>query len=151
MNSNSSPANQAPSEPGTYIYWATTTDKTLALRGDAETMLSGAFVVDLPGTKPDDLIFVLSMWTKDPAAGLQGTIVSINGKSWPYTEHLTYKIGATTHWRVINATESDHAMHLTAFVSLWMERVTGSVTRAIRRNTDAGRLLSTLTPDMCSR
>ena len=102
-------------EPGTYIYWATTTDKTLALRGDAETMLSGAFVVDLPGTKPDDLIFVLSMWTKDPAAGLQGTIVSINGKSWPYTEHLTYKIGATTHWRVINATESDHAMHLHGF------------------------------------
>ena len=75
-------------EPGTYIYWATTSDKTLELRGDAETMLSGAFVVDTPGTKPDDFIFVLGLWTKDPAAGLQGTIVSINGKSWPYTEHL---------------------------------------------------------------
>ena len=71
-------------EPGTYIYWATTSDKTLELRADAETLLSGAFVVDTPGTKPDDFIFVLSMWTKDPAAGLQGTIVSINGKSWPY-------------------------------------------------------------------
>ena len=102
-------------EPGTYIYWATTSDKTLELRGDAETMLSGAFVVDTPGTKPDDFIFVLGLWTKDPAAGLQGTIVSINGKSWPYTEHLTYKIGETTHWRVINPTESDHAMHLHGF------------------------------------
>jgi manganese oxidase len=102
-------------EPGTYIYWATASEKTLALRGDAETMLSGAFVVDTPGTKPDDLIFVLSMWTKDPAAGLEGTIVSINGKTWPSTEHLTYKIGETTHWRVINATESDHAMHLHGF------------------------------------
>ncbi len=102
-------------EPGTYIYWATTSDKTLALRGDAETMLSGAFVVDTPGTKPDDRIFALGMWTKDPAAGLQGTIVSINGKSWPATELLTYKIGETTHWRVINATESDHGMHLHGF------------------------------------
>jgi manganese oxidase len=102
-------------EPGTYIYWASTSDKTLALRADTETMLSGAFVVDTPGTKPDDRIFVLSMWTKDPAAGLQGTIVSINGKSWPSTEHLTYKIGETTHWRVINPTESDHAMHLHGF------------------------------------
>ena len=102
-------------EPGTYIYWATTSDKTLALRGDAETMLSGAFVVDSPGTKPEDLIFVLGVWTKDPAAGLEGTIVSINGKSWPSTEHLTYKIGETTHWRVINPTESDHAMHLHGF------------------------------------
>jgi FtsP/CotA-like multicopper oxidase with cupredoxin domain len=64
-------------EPGTYTYWATTSDKTLELRAEAETMLSGAFVVDTPGSKPDDFIFVLGMWTKDPAAGLQGTIVSI--------------------------------------------------------------------------
>ncbi|MBV8572250.1 MAG: multicopper oxidase domain-containing protein, partial [Acidobacteriaceae bacterium] len=102
-------------EPGTYLYWATTSDKPLQLRADAETMLSGAFVVDTPGTKPDDLIFVLGLWTKDPGAGLRGTIVSINGKSWPFTDHLTYKIGKTIHWRVINATESDHAMHLHGF------------------------------------
>jgi FtsP/CotA-like multicopper oxidase with cupredoxin domain len=102
-------------EPGTYMYWATTSDKTLELREDVETMLSGAFVVDTSGTKPDDYIFVLGMWTKEPGAGLQGTIVSINGKSWPYTERLTYKIGETTHWRVINPTESDHAMHLHGF------------------------------------
>jgi manganese oxidase len=55
-------------EPGAYIYWATTSDETVALRADTETMLSGAFVVDAPGTKTDDHIFVLSMWTKDPAA-----------------------------------------------------------------------------------
>ena len=102
-------------EPGTYFYWATTSNKTLELREDAETMLSGAFVVDTPGTKPDDFIFVLGLWTKDPAAGLQGTIASINGKSWPYTEQLTYKIGEATHWHVINPTESDHAMHLHGF------------------------------------
>ena len=102
-------------EPGTYLYWATTSDKTLVeLREDGETMLSGAFVVDAPGTKPDDRIFVLGIWVKD-LAHLSGEISSINGKSWPYTEHLTYKLGETTHWRVINPTQSDHAMHLHGF------------------------------------
>ena len=102
-------------EPGTYLYWATTSDKTLVeLREDGETMLSGAFVIDAPGTKPDDRIFVLGIWLKT-LAHLSGEISSINGKSWPYTEHLTYKLGETTHWRVINPTQSDHAMHLHGF------------------------------------
>jgi FtsP/CotA-like multicopper oxidase with cupredoxin domain len=103
-------------EPGTYMYWGTTSDKTsVELRADAETMLSGAFVVDAPGMRPDDRIFVLGIWTKDPAAGLLGQITSINGKSWPYTERLTFKLGETTHWRVINPTENQHAMHLHGF------------------------------------
>jgi FtsP/CotA-like multicopper oxidase with cupredoxin domain len=101
-------------EPGTYMYWATTSDAPLELRVEAETQLSGAFVVDAPGAKPGDRIFVISIWTKGITAGFKG-IASINGKSWPYTERLTYKIGQTTHWRVINATESDHAMHLHGF------------------------------------
>lgn len=102
-------------EPGTYLYWATTSDKTLVeLREDGETMLSGAFVVDALRTKPDDRIFVLGIWLKD-LAHLSREISSINGKSWPYTEHLTYKLGETTHWRVINPTQSDHAMHLHGF------------------------------------
>jgi FtsP/CotA-like multicopper oxidase with cupredoxin domain len=103
-------------EPGTYLYWATTSDKTLEDRDDAETMLSGAFVVDALGTKPDDRVFVLGVWTKGKLGtpGSEG-ILSINGKTWPYTERLTYKLGETTHWRVINPTEIDHAMHLHGF------------------------------------
>jgi FtsP/CotA-like multicopper oxidase with cupredoxin domain len=67
-------------EPGTYLYWATTSDKTLVeLREDGETMLSGAFVVDAPGTKPDDRIFVLGIWLKD-LAHLSREISSINGE-----------------------------------------------------------------------
>ena len=103
-------------EPGTYVYWGTTSDTTsVELRADAETMLSGAFVVDAPGVGQDDRIFVLGIWTKDPAAGFEGQIASINGKSWPYTERLTLKLGETTHWRVINPTGDDHAMHLHGF------------------------------------
>ena len=97
--------------PGTYMYWAATSDHSLDTRDGAETMLSGAFVVDSPGTKPDDRIFVLGLWSKGKI-GAGEEIPSINGKSWPYDEHVTYKTGETIHWRVINPTASQHAMHL---------------------------------------
>ncbi|HXZ39642.1 MAG TPA: multicopper oxidase domain-containing protein, partial [Terriglobales bacterium] len=97
-------------EPGTYLYWATTADHSLEAREAEETLLSGAFIVDSPGAKPDDRVFVLGLWlTKSEE------IPSINGKSWPYTEHLSYHLGETTHWRVLNPTISDHSMHLHGF------------------------------------
>jgi FtsP/CotA-like multicopper oxidase with cupredoxin domain len=102
-------------DPGTYFYWATTSNAAaLDLRTDAETLLSGAFIVDPPGAKPVDRIFVISIWSKGDGADFQ-EIDSINGKSWPYTERLTYKLGETIRWRVINTTFSDHAMHLHGF------------------------------------
>jgi multicopper oxidase len=61
-----------------------------------------------------DRIFVLSVWLKVDPSGFE-LIPSINGKSWPYTEHLTYKMGETTHWRVINTSDNPHAMHLHGF------------------------------------
>jgi len=97
-------------EPGTYLYWATTDGHSLEKREEAETLLSGAFVVDPPAAKQDERVFVLGLWTKGSEH-----IPSVNGKSWPYTEHLTYKIGETTHWHVLNPSSSDHAMHLHGF------------------------------------
>jgi FtsP/CotA-like multicopper oxidase with cupredoxin domain len=102
-------------EPGTYIYWAATSDKSLDDRDGKETLLSGAFVVDAPGTKPDDRIFVLGLWTKSTGTNTHEEIASINGKAWPYAERLTLNQGEITHWRVINPTASDHAMHLHGF------------------------------------
>jgi len=102
-------------EPGTYMYWATTSGKPLEGRSGAESMLFGAFVIDPEGAKPDDRIFVLGIWTKNTEADIDQQIPSINGKSWPYSEHLTYRVGQTTHWRVINPTLSAHAMHLHGF------------------------------------
>jgi FtsP/CotA-like multicopper oxidase with cupredoxin domain len=102
-------------EPGTYLYWATTSDKPLEERDKEETMLSGALVVDATTAKKDDSIFVIGIWTEGPPGQPSDEIVSINGKSWPYTERLTYKIGETIHWRVLDPTWSDHAMHLHGF------------------------------------
>lgn len=100
----------AAGEPGTYLYWATTANHSMKDRDEAEALLSGAFVVDSPGAKVDDRIMVIGLYTKG-----KEEILSINGKSWPYTERLTYKLGDTPQWRVLNPSASDHAMHLHGF------------------------------------
>ncbi len=99
-------------EPGTYLYWATTSDKPLQGRRGEESNLLGAFVVDSPGAKPDDRIFVLGLWI-DPVSFQQ--IPSINGKSWPYTERMTFNTGEAIHWHVINGSIDPHSMHLHGF------------------------------------
>jgi manganese oxidase len=104
---------------GTYMYWATTSgahlDRSEERQGE-ETLLTGAFIVDPPGTRQQDRILVITTWEKiDFSTGQGGMILAINGKSWPATERLTYKVGETVHWRVINATSAAHAMHLHGF------------------------------------
>ncbi|MGA9706527.1 MAG: multicopper oxidase domain-containing protein, partial [Candidatus Sulfotelmatobacter sp.] len=71
-------------EPGTYPYWGTTSGTSLKGRRAAETLLSGAFIVDAPGMPEQDRIFVLSVWLKVGPSEVE-LIPSINGKSWPYT------------------------------------------------------------------
>jgi manganese oxidase len=97
-------------DAGTYLYWATTANHSLDDREDQETSLSGAFVIDSSAAKPDDRIFVVGRWSK-----ASEEILSINGKSWPHTERLSYKLGETIHWRILNLTSSDHGMHLHGF------------------------------------
>jgi manganese oxidase len=103
-------------EPGTYLYWATTSDSSLADRLTQEELLSGAFIIDARGAKPDDRIFVLGIWqrTKTQASPLD-FFAYVNGKSWPQSEHLTFKQGETTHWRILNPSSEEHAMHLHGF------------------------------------
>ena len=44
-------------------------------------------------------------------AQLPHMIPVINGKSWPYTERLTYSAGEPVRWRWINASDSDAQHH----------------------------------------
>jgi len=103
-------------DAGTYLYWAAAPGHSLADRDGPESMLSGAFIVDAPGAKTDDRIFVVGSQTRG-GAGVPGSedLLSINGKSWPYTEHFTFNLGEIVHWRVLNPTWSDHAFHLHGF------------------------------------
>ena len=113
---------------GTYHYWATTLGAPVPFRE-----LAGAFIVDPPATvSADDRIFVITEWSSltpsqlgsvfnadDPGKAFvalkpQATFV-INGLSWPATERLSYQLGETARWRVINLSSQVHPMHLHGF------------------------------------
>ena len=91
--------------PGTYLYWAQTPDGRRGNNRVVDSLLGGALVVDSPGAATNDRIFVLERWNGP-------TRTAINGKSWPYTERLDYKVGEKVHWRVVNASDLSHPMHL---------------------------------------
>jgi FtsP/CotA-like multicopper oxidase with cupredoxin domain len=102
---------------GTYYYWATTTGRALKDPRGVDSQLAGALIVDPPGHTLPDRVFLMGWWINpslaagDPFAKGVNAIV-INGKSWPYTEQLTYRVGDAVHWRWINVSNGNHPMHL---------------------------------------
>ena len=100
--------------PGTYFYSARTTNNKFVT--PAETPLSGAFIVDPAGQTPNDRVFVIGLWYEGVGfrPGLKESL-TVNGKSYPYTERLTYAVGEETRWRWINPSLAPHAMHLHGF------------------------------------
>jgi FtsP/CotA-like multicopper oxidase with cupredoxin domain len=105
--------------PGTYYYWARSVEKTKKgfgalpqpVREDAQ--LNGAFIVDPAGTVPADRVFVINtMIVKADIVHPPFEVLTINGKSYPYTEPLEYAVGDTIRWRIINPGISPHPMHL---------------------------------------
>ncbi len=106
---------------GTYEYGGRTERREyIAFETLEETQLAGALVVDAPGARADDRVFVLNIWDK-PEDSLDGTIrperhvLTINGRAWPFTERLSYTVGDSAHWRVVNASRHVHPMHLHGF------------------------------------
>jgi FtsP/CotA-like multicopper oxidase with cupredoxin domain len=104
---------------GTYYYWARTTEplKTAhftivqPLRADAH--LNGAFIVDPAGPVVADRVLVINtMIAESDVIHPSFEVVTINGKSYPYTEPLEYTAGDRVRWRVINPSFSEHPMHL---------------------------------------
>lgn len=106
--------------PGTYYYWATTMRRPLHYRVHEDSQLTGAIVIDPAGAPPpSDRVFIIGMWS-DTAGGAvphgrKRELAVINGRSWPNTERLSYTVGDTVRWRVINATSDLHPMHLHGF------------------------------------
>jgi FtsP/CotA-like multicopper oxidase with cupredoxin domain len=98
---------------GTYQYWASAGGELLRGRPFKEdSQLAGAFIVDPPGSVEADRVFVIGLWRSQLNVVLSQDIPVINGKSWPYTERLTYAAGEPVRWRWINASDSTHPMHL---------------------------------------
>lgn len=95
--------------PGTYLYWARTPDGKRGSGRVLDALLGGALVVDRPGEDPTkDRIFVLERWN-----GARRT--AINGKSWPFTERLDAEVGKQVRWKIVNASDLSHPMHLHGF------------------------------------
>ncbi|HEY7192168.1 MAG TPA: multicopper oxidase domain-containing protein [Gemmatimonadales bacterium] len=98
--------------PGTYAYAADLgTQDTLVER----EQLGGAFVVDSAGARTDDRIFVMNIWGNSIDSLHYANALTINGKSWPYTEPIMLSLGDTARWRWVNATDRNHPMHLHGF------------------------------------
>jgi len=108
--------------PGTYYYRGTTNAMQKGVQSTIDAELNGAFVIDPRGSPsgPRDRVFVISLWSdRDLPGGLVVGRVplrfSINGRAWPNTERLSYTVGDTIHFRVINASSAVHPMHLHGF------------------------------------
>jgi FtsP/CotA-like multicopper oxidase with cupredoxin domain len=102
----------AAGSPGTYLYRAVigahSPDDTLHEREQA----AGAFVVDSSAGASHDRIFVINIWGEQKGPTEYANALTINGRSWPYTERLDAVVGDTVHWRVVNASNRGHPMHL---------------------------------------
>ena len=123
--------------PGTYLYFARTGGRPPLPNPGVmkDAVLNGAFIVDPAGTTPrkDERVLVLTAFNdtitalgaKADAAHQemqrelipreQWFFTAVNGMSWPHTERLTYNLGDTVRWRVINASAAPHPMHLHGF------------------------------------
>ncbi len=109
---------------GTYHYWGALQREDEPLisirdRFGPEELLGGGFVVDpADGPAADDRIMILNvyrhLWDQnDPEQ--RGVLLTINGRPWPHTERFTYDMGDSIRWRLINASERGHPMHLHGF------------------------------------
>ena len=87
--------------------------------GNEEEQLAGAFIIDPKAGSPPDCVMVLNIFSTpiDTALFKNGALeaLTVNGKSWPYTERITPSVGDTVRWRIINASLREHPMHLHGF------------------------------------
>jgi FtsP/CotA-like multicopper oxidase with cupredoxin domain len=108
--------------PGTYYYWGSTTASGMNERQGPDAELSGAFIVDARGTRNSqrDRVMVISMWSRDslPGGNVGASALlrfTINGKAWPNTERLSYAVGDSVRFRIVNTSAAPHPMHLHGF------------------------------------
>ena len=109
-------------QPGTYFYRASASNEIwffgLVLPHFTDSQLFGAFIIDPADKKPDpkERIMMISLWNNNiKFDSTMNEQASINGLTWPFTERLTYNEGEEVNWKVINASNQQHPMHLHGF------------------------------------
>lgn len=107
-------------KPGTYLYWVQLGRRATKRRfTNEEEQLSGAFIIDPKGHVIDDRIIVMNIFSHKFLIENDSMMVfeslTMNGKSWPYSELMRPRVGDTIRWKVINASIRNHPMHLHGF------------------------------------
>lgn len=100
--------------PGTYLYYAIPGHHRYE-KDDERDQLAGALIVDPRGGSLPDRVFVINIFGKQVDSATYGNALAINGRSWPWTERISAQVGDSLRWRVINASERGHPMHLHGF------------------------------------
>ena len=100
-------------EAGTYSYFATI-GRLVFPEVERETA-AGAFIVDSVGARADDRVFVINIWGNTPDPQRFNNALAFNGKTWPYSERLTAALGDSVRYRVVNASNRAHPIHLHGF------------------------------------
>src|ERR1043166_2475990 len=104
---------------GNWFYWGARKGATRFFGGSWLTsQLAGALIVDAAGAGPlrNERIWVITEWFKQdgPTAQFESAL-TFNGKAWPYNERLTFAQGDSVHFRIVNAAEVEHPLHLHGF------------------------------------
>lgn len=105
---------------GTFFYWGMLDGLSGWRDRDwLDSQLTGAFIVDPPGTRPADTrdrVWLVTEWFHPyPDRRPFESVLVFNGKAWPHNDRLTLAQGDSVHWRVINAAAIEHPMHLHGF------------------------------------
>lgn len=107
-------ANFVADAAGTFYYWGSTGGEGFEVRTGEDGRLNGALIVDPPGpARGPDRVFVIERWMPDTE--FWHDVFTVNGRPWPYSERLSYAMGDSIRWRVINATNDVHPVHLHGF------------------------------------
>lgn len=110
-------------EPGTYLYWmreGLPPEPGTRRFGVEQDQLAGALVVDPEGEPAAERILVINIFSWRAADTLVAgddylEALTINGRSWPFTERFAFAVGEPVRWRVVNASDRVHPMHLHGF------------------------------------
>jgi FtsP/CotA-like multicopper oxidase with cupredoxin domain len=106
------------SAPGAYYYWGSTSNaRLLRDRWGKETQLGGALIVDEPGARTDEHVFVIGIEDGPAVNPAERDLLAavVNGRSWPHSHQSSVQQGDTVRMRWINLTSRSHPLHLHGF------------------------------------
>jgi FtsP/CotA-like multicopper oxidase with cupredoxin domain len=105
--------------PGLYYYAGKTSKEVVLDRFLDDSQLNGAILIEAPGARRPDRIFLISWYGDLDSTSVSGLakdgLIAVNGLSWPHTERIHAALGVEQDWRWLSVTSAPHPMHLHGF------------------------------------